>query len=156
MDKGIQETMRRGYIAGYPIVDIRVTLIDGKEHSVDSSEMAFKVAGSMAFKEAMAQCAPTLLEPVMEVAVTAPEDCMGDLMGDLSSRRGRVQGMEALGRLQQIRAQVPMSEMLEYAPTLKSITSDRGSYTMTFSHYDEVPAQIQEKIVADSKAEKEA
>jgi len=153
VDKGIQETMRRGYIAGYPIVDIRVTLIDGKEHAVDSSEMAFKVAGSMAFKEAMAQCAPTLLEPVMEVAVTAPEDCMGDLMGDLSSRRGRVQGMEAQGRLQQIRAQVPMSEMLEYAPTLKSITSDRGSYTMTFSHYEEVPAQIQEKIVADSKAE---
>jgi elongation factor G len=152
VDKGIQETAARGVLAGYPVVDFRVTLLDGKEHAVDSSEMAFKIAGSMAFKDCVAEARPTMLEPVMEVVVTAPEDCSGDLMGDLSSRRGRVQGMDALGKQQAIRAQVPMSEMLEYASTLKSITSDRGSYTMHFSHYDEVPGQIQEKLVAAAKA----
>jgi elongation factor G len=156
VNKGIQETAARGYLAGFPVVDFRVTLLDGKEHSVDSSEMAFKIAGSIAFKEAIAECGPIILEPVMEVAVTAPEDCMGDLMGDLSSRRGRVQGMDSMGSQQMIRAQVPMAEMLEYASTLKSITSDRGSYTMTFSHYEEVPAQAQEKIIAEAKAAKEA
>ncbi len=120
---------------------------------MDSSEMAFKVAGSIAFKECVAEARPTLLEPLMEVVITAPEECSGDLMGDLSSRRGRVQGMDAVGKQQAIRAQVPMAEMLEYASTLKSITSDRGSYTMSFSHYDEVPGQIQEKLVAAAKAE---
>jgi elongation factor G len=154
VDKGIQETAARGVLAGYRVVDFRVTLLDGKEHAVDSSEMAFKIAGSMAFKDCVAEARPTLLEPVMEVVVTAPEDCSGDLMGDLSSRRGRVQGMDARGKQQAIRAQVPMAEMLEYAPTLKSITSDRGSYTMSFSHYDEVPGQIQEKLVAAAKAAK--
>jgi elongation factor G len=156
VDKGIQDTMKKGTVAGYPVVDVKVTLLDGKEHSVDSSEMAFKVAGSMAFKEAMAQCSPVLLEPVMEVQVVAPEDCMGDVMGDLSSRRGRVQGMEAQGSFQAIKAQVPMVEMLEYASTLKSITSDRGSYTMVLSHYEEVPAQITDKIVSEAKAAQEA
>jgi elongation factor G len=154
VDKGIQETAARGVLAGYQVVDFRVTLLDGKEHAVDSSEMAFKIAGSIAFKECVAEARPTLLEPLMEVVITAPEECSGDLMGDLSSRRGRVQGMDAVGKQQAIRAQVPMAEMLEYASTLKSITSDRGSYTMTFSHYDEVPGQIQEKLVAAAKAAK--
>ena len=156
VDKGIQETAARGVLAGYQVVDFRVTLLDGKEHAVDSSEMAFKIAGSIAFKECVAEARPTLLEPLMEVVITAPEECSGDLMGDLSSRRGRVQGMDAVGKQQAIRAQVPMAEMLEYASTLKSITSDRGSYTMSFSHYDEVPGQIQEKLVAAAKAAKAA
>lgn len=154
VDKGIQETAARGVLAGYQVVDFRVTLLDGKEHAVDSSEMAFKIAGSIAFKECVADAQPTLLEPLMEVVIIAPEECSGDLMGDLSSRRGRVQGMDAVGKQQAIRAQVPMAEMLEYASTLKSITSDRGSYTMSFSHYDEVPGQIQEKLVAAAKAAK--
>ena len=152
VDKGIQETAARGVVAGYPFVDFRVTLLDGKEHAVDSSEMAFKVAGSLAFKECVAECKPTMLEPVMDVVVTAPEECSGDLMGDLSSRRGRVQGMDSMGKNQVIRAQVPMAEMLEYAPTLKSITSDRGSYTMALAHYDEVPREIQQKLVAAATA----
>jgi len=156
VDKGIQESARRGYLAGYPVVDIRVTLLDGKEHDVDSSDMAFKIAGSMAFKEAMAMCAPTLLEPVMHVSVAAPEEYMGDLMGDLSSRRGRVQGMEAQVGMQVIKAQVPMAEMLEYASTLKSITSDRGVYTMSFSHYEEIPVQFQEKVIAEARVAREA
>ena len=156
VDKGIQESMKKGPVAGFPVVDVKVTLLDGKEHSVDSSEMAFKVAGSMAFKEAMQKSIPVLLEPVMEILVTAPEDCMGDVMGDLSSRRGRVQGMDSQGSFQAIKAQVPMSEMLEYASALKSMTSDRGSYTMSFSHYDEMPAQMQEKIIAGSKTAEEA
>jgi len=156
VDKGIQESARRGYLAGYPVVDIRVTLLDGKEHAVDSSDMAFKIAGSMAFKEAMALCAPTLLEPVMHVSVAAPEEYMGDLMGDLSSRRGRVQGMEAQNGMQVIKAQVPMAEMLEYASTLKSITSDRGVYTMAFSHYEEIPTQFQERVIAEARAAREA
>jgi elongation factor G len=156
VDKGIQESARRGFLAGYPVVDIRVTLLDGKEHAVDSSDMAFKIAGSMAFKEAMALCAPTLLEPVMHVSVAAPEEYMGDLMGDLSSRRGRVQGMDTQPGMQVIKAQVPMAEMLEYASTLKSITSDRGVYTMSFSHYEEIPVQFQDKVIAESKAAREA
>ncbi|HKQ59769.1 MAG TPA: elongation factor G [Candidatus Polarisedimenticolaceae bacterium] len=156
VEKGIVEAAHRGYRAGCPVVDFRVMLVDGKYHSVDSSEMAFKIAGSLAFKAAMEQARPTLLEPVMHVEISAPEDCMGDIMGDLSSRRGRPQGMEIEDGYQVIKAQVPMSEMLTYASTLKSITSDRGSYVMEFSHYEEAPAQIQEQIVAAAAKAKQA
>jgi elongation factor G len=153
--KGIEESAARGYLAGYPVVDFRVTLVDGKYHNVDSSEMAFKIAGSLAFKAAMEQAKPTLMEPIMSVEVVAPEEYMGDIMGDLSSRRGKPQGMESQGGNQVIKAQVPLSEMLTYASTLKSITSDRGTYTMEFDHYEEVPAQVQEKIIADSAKQKQ-
>jgi elongation factor G len=155
VEKGIREAANRGWLSDSPVVDFRVTLIDGKYHSVDSSEMAFKIAGSLAFQAAMDQAKPVILEPIMSVEITAPEDCMGDIMGDLSQRRGKPQGMDAQGAYQLIKAQVPMSEMLEYASTLKSVTSDRGSYQMEFSHYEEVPGQIQEKIVAEAKKRKE-
>jgi elongation factor G len=145
--KGVEESAARGYLAGCPVVDFRVTLIDGKYHNVDSSEMAFKIAGSLAFKAAMESAKPTLMEPIMTAEITAPEEAMGDIMGDLSSRRGKPQGVEAQGHYQVIKAQVPLSEMLTYASTLKSITSDRGTYTMEFDHYEEAPAHIQEKIV---------
>jgi elongation factor G len=155
VQKGIQETAEKGVLAGYPVVDFQVTLTDGKYHTVDSSEMAFKIAGSLAFKEAVKQARPILLEPIMAVEIVAPEDCMGDVMGDLSSRRGKPQGMEAQGDFQLIKAEVPMAEMLTYDSTLKSITSDRGSYHMDFDHYEPAPAQIQEQIIADANKAKE-
>jgi elongation factor G len=151
VQKGIRETADRGWMADCPVVDFRVTLVDGKYHNVDSSEMAFKIAGSVAFKAAMEKAAPTLLEPVMTVEITSPEEYMGDIMGDLSSRRGKPQGMEADGDQQIIHAQVPMSEMLNYASTLKSITSDRATYTMEFDHYAEAPSTVREKIIAEAK-----
>ncbi len=156
VEKGIQETAAKGYIAGCPVIDFRVTLLDGKYHNVDSSEMAFKIAGSIAFQDAMKQARPTLLEPVMHVEIEAPEEYMGDIMGDLSSRRGKPQGMETQGRHQVIKAEVPMSEMLTYASTLKSITSDRGSYHMEFDHYAEVPSSVQQQIAAEAAKAKEA
>jgi elongation factor G len=155
VEKGIAETAARGVIAGHPVVDFQVTLTDGKYHTVDSSEMAFKIAGSLAFKEAVKLARPIMLEPIMSVEITAPEDCMGDVMGDLASRRGKPQGMEVQGHFQVIKAEVPMSEMLTYDSTLKSITSDRGSYTMDFNHYEPVPAQIQEQLVAQAAKAKE-
>jgi len=154
VEKGIKEAAERGWLAGSPMIDFRVTLTDGKYHNVDSSEMAFKIAGSLAFKEAMHRTKPTILEPIMQVEIVVPEENMGDIMGDLSSRRGKPQGMEAQGHNQIIKAQVPMSEMLDYASTLKSLTSDRGSYTMEMDHYDEVPSQIQQKIIEEHKAAK--
>jgi elongation factor G len=154
VEKGVREASERGWRAGCPVVDFRVTLTDGKYHDVDSSEMAFKIAGSLAFQEAMQQAHPTILEPVMAVEITAPEEAMGDIMGDLSSRRGKPQGMEAKGAMQVIRAQVPMAEMLNYDAALKSMTSDRGSYTMDMDHYQEVPGAIQDKIVAKHAAAK--
>jgi elongation factor G len=154
VEKGIKEAAERGWLAGSPMIDFRVTLTDGKYHNVDSSEMAFKIAGSLAFKEAMHKTKPTILEPIMQVEIVVPEENMGDIMGDLSSRRGKPQGMEAQGHNQTIKAQVPMSEMLDYASTLKSLTSDRGSYTMEMDHYDEVPSQIQQKIIEEHKAAK--
>jgi elongation factor G len=150
VEKGIQEARQRGWLSGNPVVDFRVTLTDGSYHTVDSSEMAFKIAGSLAFKAAMEQAKPTILEPIYSVEITAPEETMGDIMGDLSSRRGKPQGMEAQGHYQVIKALVPLSEMLAYASTLKSITSDRGTYHMEFDHYEEAPAHIQEKIIADA------
>jgi elongation factor G len=155
VEKGIHEAAEKGVVAGFPVVDFRVTLIDGKYHTVDSSEMAFKIAGSLAFQAAVRQAQPTILEPVMKVAITAPEEYMGDIMGDLSSRRGKPQGMEAEGGLQVIRAEVPLAEMLTYSSTLKSITSDRGSYQMDFDHYAEAPSHVQEQIIAEAGKGKE-
>ncbi len=155
VEKGIQEAAEKGVLAGYPVVDFRVTLLDGKYHNVDSSEMAFKIAGSLAFQGGVKLAKPVLLEPIMQVEITAPKEYMGDIMGDLSSRRGKPQGMDSEGQHQVIRAEVPMAEMLTYASTLKSITSDRGSYHMEFDHYSEVPAQIQDQIIADATKAKE-
>jgi len=155
VQKGVQEAAERGWLSGNPVVDFKVTLVDGKYHTVDSSEMAFKIAGSLAFQAAMDKAGPTILEPVMAVEITAPEENMGDIMGDLSSRRGKPQGMETQGQDQIIKAQVPLAEMLDYASTLKSVTSDRGSYTMEFDHYAEAPANVREKIVAEAAKAKE-
>ncbi len=155
VEKGIQDARMQGFLAGYPVVDFRVILFDGSYHTVDSSDIAFKIAGSLAFKKAMEEAGATLLEPIMNVEIAAPEQYMGDLMGDLNSRRGRVQGMNAQGSMQAIKAQVPMVEMLTYASTLKSITGGRGSYRMSFAHYEEVPSHLQAKIVAAHKAAKE-
>jgi len=151
VEKGMVESLERGVVAGYPVVDLRITLFDGGFHPVDSSEMAFKIAAHMGFKEAMEKCRPTLLEPVMGVEVVVPEECMGDVMGDLNSRRGRILGMNQKGGNQVIKAQVPLSEMLTYASTLKSLTADRGTFAMEFSQYEEVPAMIQQKIVEEAK-----
>ncbi len=156
VEKGIQEVRVKGFLAGYPMVDFKATVYDGKYHPVDSSEMAFKIAGSLAYKEAMEKCRPTLLEPIMNVEIVVPEENTGDVLGDLNSRRGRTQGMEPKGSLTSIKAQVPMSEMLSYEPTLTSMTGGRGSFHMEYSHYEEVPSHLVQKIVAERKAEKEA
>ncbi len=153
VEKGIQEARLRGLIAGYPMVDFQVELYDGQYHDVDSSEMAFKIAGSLAYKDAVAKSRPTLLEPVMSVEIAVPEEYAGAVMGDLSSRRGRPQGMEPQGSLQVIKAEVPMSEMLSYDADLTSMTGARGSYHMEMSHYDEVPGHRPDKVVAAARAE---
>jgi len=155
VEKGIMESAEKGFIAGYPVVDFKVTLYDGSSHNVDSSDMAFKLAGSLAFKKAMEQAKPVLLEPIMDVEIYSPEENAGDLMGDLNSRRGRIQGMDVKGTTQVIRAQVPMAEMLNYAPTLTSMTGGRGSFHMEQSHYDVVPAQLTERIIAEAQRERE-
>jgi elongation factor G len=155
VEKGIQDARMQGYLAGYPVVDFRVRLLDGQYHDVDSSEMAFKIAGSLAFREGMAAAKPTILEPITHVEVTAPAEYMGDLMGDLTSRRGKMDGMDSEGDVQVIRARVPMAEMLTYGSTLRSITQGRGSFHMQFSHYEEVPRNLQEKIIAESKKQQE-
>ncbi len=154
VEKGIVEAMEHGVVAGYPVVDIKVKLYDGSYHTVDSSELAFKLAGSLAWNKAMTEAVPVLLEPVMNVEVIAPEENMGDIMGDLSSRRGRPQGSESMGEMHVIRAQVPLAEMLTYAPQLRSMTAGRGSFTLEFDHYEEVPSHLTEKIIADAKARK--
>jgi len=155
VEKGIVEAMEQGVVAGYPVVDVKVKLYDGSYHTVDSSELAFKLAGGLAWNKAMTEAMPVLLEPVMNVEVMAPEENMGDIMGDLSSRRGRPQGSESMGEMHVIRAQVPLAEMLTYAPQLRSMTAGRGSFTLEFDHYDEVPSHMVEKIVAEAKARKE-
>ena len=156
VEKGIQDARTRGYLAGYPMVDFRVTVVDGAYHDVDSNELSFKLAGSLAFKDAMTRARPTILEPVMNVEVYAPSDFAGDLMGDLNGRRGRIGGMDTRGAMTIIKAQVPMSEMLTYEQHLTSATGGRGSYHMEYSHYDEVPAHLQSKIIAAAKAERGA
>lgn len=148
IDNGIQEAMQAGVLGGYNVVDVRVTLVDGSYHEVDSSEMAFKIAGSMAFKDGCRKASPVLLEPIMKVDVTVPEEYMGDVMGGINSRRGRIEGMEARSGAQNIRSMVPLSEMFGYATALRSSTQGRGTFSMEISHFEEVPKNIQEKVVA--------
>ncbi len=155
VEKGIVNQMKDGIIAGYPIVDIKVTLYDGNYHDVDSSDMAFQIAGAKGFKTGFADCKPVLLEPIMNVEVTVPDDMTGDVMGDMNSRRGRVLGMEQAVGGQLVKAQVPLAEMLSYSAELTSMTSGRGMFTMEFDHYEEVPQHLSEKIIADAKKEKE-
>ena len=154
VEKGIQDARLRGFLAGYPVVDFKVTVYDGSFHPVDSNELSFKLAGSLAFKDGMTRARPTILEPVMSVEIAAPNDYAGDLMGDLNGRRGRISGMESRGTTTLIRAQVPMAEMLTYEQHLTSVTSGRGSYHMEYSHYEEVPTHLQQKIIAAAKAER--
>ena len=148
VDAGIQGAMQAGVLAGYPVVDVKVTLNDGSYHEVDSSEMAFKIAGSMAFKEGMRKADPVLLEPIMKVCVIVPDEYMGDVIGDLNARRGQIQGYEMRSGAQQIDAFVPLSEMFGYATNLRSRTQGRGQYTMEPSHYVELPKSLQEKLIA--------
>ena len=155
VEKGVVEASQKGVLAGFLCVDFKVTLDDGSFHAVDSSEMAFKIAGSLAFKKAAEQAHPVLLEPIMNVTITTPEDFMGDIMGDLNGRRGKVLGMDSAGRNQIIKANVPMAEFLTYAPDLRSMTGGRGIYSMEFSHYDEVPAQLTDKIIEEVQKSKE-
>ena len=154
VEKGIQDARLRGFLAGYPMVDFRATVYDGSFHAVDSNELSFKMAGSLAFKDGMSRARPTLLEPVMDVEVYAPSDYAGDLMGDLNGRRGRIGGMDSRGAMTIIRAKVPMSEMLTYEQHLTSATGGRGAYHMEFSHYEEVPSHLHGKIIAAAKAER--
>ena len=144
--------MAGGVIAGYPFVDVRVTLYDGSYHDVDSSDIAFKIAASMGFKAAIEKAKPVLLEPIMNMEVSVPDECMGDVIGDLNSRRGKVLGMDTKGHTQVIKSKVPMSEVLKYAPDLRSITSGRGEFHLEFSHYEELPAHLTEKVVKEAKA----
>ena len=150
VEKGIAEAMGQGVLAGYPVKDIRVRLYDGQHHSVDSSEMAFKIAGSMAFKQAVSDAQPYLLEPIVQMTIVVPEDAVGDVVGDLNSRRGRPLGVEPKGSMTEIKAEVPMAEVLDYAPDLRAITGGRGDYTMEFERYEEVPGQIAQKVIAQA------
>ncbi|MBO4317602.1 MAG: elongation factor G, partial [Mailhella sp.] len=154
IDKGIQETAARGFLAGYPVVDFKVRVYDGSYHPVDSSEMAFKVAGSLAFKKAMETLKPVLLEPIALVSVSIPDMYMGDIIGDLSSRRGKVLGSDSQGGITEIKAHVPMSEVLRYAPDLRSMTGGQGVFTMEFDHYEEAPQPVVDKVVAEYQAGK--
>jgi elongation factor G len=155
VEKGIAEAMQHGTLAGYPVKDVRVRLYDGSHHSVDSSEMAFKIAGSMAFKQAMEQADPVLLEPIMLLTVSVPEDVVGDVVGDLNSRRGRPLGMEAKGSATEIKAEVPMAEVLDYARDLRQITGGRGDYTMEFARHEEIPAHLAQKVISEARSEEE-
>ena len=155
VDKGIVEAMLEGVIAGYPVVDVKVSLVDGSYHTVDSSEMAFKIAGSMGFKKGVLACQPVLLEPIVNIDIEIPDEYMGDVIGDLNGRRGKVLGMESKGANRIIKGQVPLAEILRYAPDLRSMTSGRGTFTYEHSHYEEVPPFIAEKIIAESKKEQQ-
>jgi elongation factor G len=149
VEKGVEEAMENGVLAGFPMVDLRVTLVDGKYHDVDSSEIAFKVAGSLAFQEAAKRAKPVLLEPVFAVEVVVPEEYMGDVIGDLNRRRGHVHGMEPRGNAQVVTGKVPLSEMFGYATDLRSMTQGRATYTMQFDGYEEVPGSIAEKVIGE-------
>jgi elongation factor G len=155
VDKGIQEAMQRGELAGAPVQGITVRLVDGQYHTVDSSEMAFKIAGSMAFKEAYGKADPVLLEPIMELEVSVPDDAVGAVNGDLNSRRGRLQGMEPRGGMTAIKAEVPMAEILTYSQSLTSLTGGRGDYHMSFLRYEEVPSHIAQKVIEETKKARE-
>ena len=156
VEKGMREAIAEGILAGFPVTNVKITLVDGSYHDVDSSEMAFKIAANLAFKKACEQAKPVLLEPVMDVDILVPDQFMGDIMGDINTKRGRIMGMEKQGKRQLIHAQAPLSEMHRYAIDLKSITQGRGKFTMTFAKYEEVPGNIAEKVIAQTKAEKEA
>jgi elongation factor G len=155
VEKGIVEAMHQGILAGYPVTDLRIALYDGSYHDVDSSDMAFKIAASMGFKKGMEQSNPVLLEPIMKIEVIVPEENVGDIMGDMNSRRGKIMGVEAKGHNQIVKAVVPMAEILKYAPDLRSMTGGRGTYTMEFSHYEEVPGHIAAKVVEQANKERE-
>jgi len=155
VEKGVRQAMEEGAIAGYPTVDIKVTIYDGSYHNVDSSEMAFKIAGSMAFKQGAEKASPVLLEPVMNVEIIVPEDAMGSITGDINSRRGRIMGMESKGDNQVVKAQIPLAEMLKYATELRSLTAGRGAYHMEFSHYEDTPAKITQGIIAQYQESKQ-
>lgn len=151
VEKGVRQAMAEGVLAGYPLIDVRVTLDDGSFHAVDSSDLAFQIAGAMALRKAALEAGPVLLEPMMEVAISIPEECMGAVTGDVNSRRGKVLGMEMKGKTETLHVQVPLSEMLKYAPDLKSLTGGRGSYTMKFSHYEIVPQKLSQGIIQQVK-----
>jgi elongation factor G len=153
VDAGIQEALNNGIVAGYPMIDVKATIVDGSYHDVDSSEMAFKIAGSMALKSGAQKANPVLLEPIMKVEVTVPEEYMGDIMGDINSRRGRIEGMESRAGAQVIRGYVPLSEMFGYATSLRSRTQGRGQYAMEFANFEETPKSITAEIVAKNKGE---
>jgi elongation factor G len=153
VEKGVQEAMSTGTVAGYPVQDVRVRLYDGQHHSVDSSEMAFKICGSMAFKDAMENAQPVLMEPIMTITVAVPEEYVGDVIGDLNSRRGRPLGMEPKGALTEVKAEVPMSEMLSYAPDLRAITGGQGEYSMELARYEEMPAHVAQQVVQEAQRE---
>jgi elongation factor G len=155
VEKGITEAITSGVLAGYPVVDVKVRFYDGKSHEVDSSEMAFKIASIMGFKKGVREANPIFLEPIMKIEVVVPEDHVGDVIGDLNGRRGRILGVEAKGHNQVVKANVPMAEVLRYAPDLISMTGGKGSFTLEFSRYEEVPANIAERMVAAAHKEKE-
>jgi elongation factor G len=155
VEKGVREAMEAGVLAGYPVQGVRVRLHDGAFHSVDSSEIAFKLAGIQAMRQALADASPVLLEPIMTVTLSVPDAHVGDVIGDLNSRRGRPQGMEPSGAMTEIKAEVPMSEMLAYAPDLRSITQGQGDYTLEFVRYEEVPGHLAQRVVAESGSERE-
>ncbi|TAN32923.1 elongation factor G, partial [Patescibacteria group bacterium] len=154
VEKGVREAMHSGVLAGFPVTDVKVTLYDGSFHSVDSSEMAFKIAASMGFKKGMEQAHPVILEPIMKMELNVPDDCLGDCIGDINSRRGKILGAEPKAGSQTIQAVVPMAEVITYASDLKGLTGDRGIFTMEFSHYEEVPTYLSQKIAAAAHQEK--
>jgi elongation factor G len=156
VEKGVVEAMKEGQLSGHPVVDVEVDLFFGSHHSVDSSDMAFKMAGSMAFKDAFLKSNPILIEPIYNIEVRVPEEFTGDIMGDISSRRGRIAGMSPEGETQVVKAQVPLAELYKYSTQIKSLTQGRGIYSREFSHYEEVPREIMEKIIEEHKRAKEA
>ena len=155
VEKGIQEAMQKGVISGNQVVDVKVTLFDGSFHNVDSDEMSFKLASSQCFRKGFQECKPVLLEPIYEIVVTVPEEYMGDVMGDISSRRGKILGMDSDGHFQIIKAQVPLSELYKYSSQLRSLTSGRGMHSRNFSHYEEVPKDVEQKIVDEYQKSRE-
>jgi elongation factor G len=155
VEKGVKDRMRKGVIAGYPVMNVRIRLVDGKYHDVDSSDFAFQLAGSKGFQAAVKIASPALLEPIYQMEITVPDDCMGDIMGDITSKRGRPMGSEQLGNTVIIKAQAPLAEIQRYAADLESMTSGRGSFTLAFDHYEEVPANLAEKIISESKVEED-
>ena len=155
VEKGVVETMTNGVLAGFPVVDIKVTVFDGSYHNVDSSELAFKVAASMGFKKAFESARPVILEPIYNVVIRVPDEYMGDVMGDISSRRGKIMGMDSEGKFQIINAQVPLAELYKYSTALRSMTQGRGLHKRSFSHYEELTGELMDKVIEKAKKEKD-